>query len=772
MKAIIMAGGEGSRLRPLTCTCPKPMLRLLDRPLMQLAIELLKQNGISQIGATLGYMPDSIRDYFGDGSDYGVELRYYIENTPLGTAGSVGQARDFLDGRFIVLSGDGVCDFDLRAAVAFHEAHGAAATLLLVQSSSPQEYGMVVTEADGRIRSFHEKPGRSDVYSNLINTGVYILEPEVLARIPEGRPCDFGHELFPAMLRDGEALYGYTAKGYWCDVGNTTAYLRVHQDALHGRIRLPGLAPGTAGALLENGCIVDDTTFIAPGAIVHRGAYVGEGSCIGPNCEIMPGASIKRSVILQGTHVMECAQLRGCAVAANARIGAGAQLFEESVVGEDSCVGDRAVLPPGVMMWPNKALPGGERAKENIVWGRRRAHRFLGGRLLPESPAEASRAAEACVAYLKNSDILLGRSNAAVAAALWHAAAAGAMAQGARVIDAGTCSLPQLRWAMTQLRPQAAMLVRPGELLPLDASGAPLTERAQREILKMLERQDFSRPFSSITRPAIDAGRTDLGYVAETAACFTADPAYAPPIALCCADDALLDLAQACFERAGLNPRCEAVAEAFSPAGDEIGITLRQDGEQAVLADLNGPLNEAQLQLARAWTALELGETRLILPADGTRTVGEVAAAHGAEVCYMPVERAVWLKTLAEKSPRQFKIYTDGACFALSMLSLLTERGLSLRQWRARMPAAFRSEVRVPAPQAENGRLLHALAGRGEAELGGGVRLTRNDGWAFLLPDDADSEICLFAEAPTMETADEICAFYGNEIERLLQKQD
>ena len=138
----------------------------------------------------------------------------------------------------------------------------------------------------------------------------------------------------------------------------------------------------------------------------------------------------------------------------------------------------------------------------------------------------------------------------------------------------------------------------------------------------------------------------------------------------------------------------------------------------------------------------------------------------------MPSERAAWLGTLAEKAPRQFKLHTDGVYFALAMLSQLTERGLSLAQWRAHMPAAFRSQARVAAPQAENGRLLHALAERGEAELGGGVRLKRGDGWAFLLPDEAQSEICLFAEAPTMETADEICAFYGREIERLLQKQD
>ena len=172
LKAIIMAGGEGSRLRPLTCDCPKPMLRLMGKPLMEHAIRLLQKYGIHEIGATLGYQPDAIMDYFGDGEALGASLRYYIENVPLGTAGSVRRAKDFLDERFIVLSGDGVTDFDLSEAIRFHESRKALATLVLVKSGTPQEYGMVVTDPDGRITAFHEKPGRSDIYSDRINTGI------------------------------------------------------------------------------------------------------------------------------------------------------------------------------------------------------------------------------------------------------------------------------------------------------------------------------------------------------------------------------------------------------------------------------------------------------------------------------------------------------------------------------------------------------------------------------------------------------------------------
>ena len=172
MKAIIMAGGEGSRLRPLTCDCPKPMMRLMDKPVMEYALGLLGRSGITEIAATLGYLPDAVTDYFGDGQDFGVNLRYYIEREPLGTAGGVAQARDFLDETFVVLSGDGVTDLDIMEAVAFHRSRQAEATLVLKRVENPLEYGVVVTEDDGLIRSFHEKPGWGDVLSDAVNTGI------------------------------------------------------------------------------------------------------------------------------------------------------------------------------------------------------------------------------------------------------------------------------------------------------------------------------------------------------------------------------------------------------------------------------------------------------------------------------------------------------------------------------------------------------------------------------------------------------------------------
>ena len=292
-----MAGGEGTRLRPLTCDCPKPMIRLMNRPLMQYALILLKRHGIRDIAVTLGYQPDAVTDAFGDGGEMGVNLRYYIESAPLGTAGGVRQAADFLDETFVALSGDGVTDLDITAALAFHRARGALATLVLKRADDPLDYGVVDVDADGRVRSFHEKPDWSEVLCDTVNTGIYILEPEALKRIPADRACDFGREVFPRMVADGLPVYGYVTDDYWCDVGDVRAYLMVHADAMEGRIRLEGLAglSGRAvqlpGAVVDRAAALEGPCLIGPGARVRAGAHVGPCSVVGADCVVGERAS-------------------------------------------------------------------------------------------------------------------------------------------------------------------------------------------------------------------------------------------------------------------------------------------------------------------------------------------------------------------------------------------------------------------------------------------------------------------------------------------------
>src|SRR5438045_166039 len=243
MKAVVMAGGEGTRLRPLTSNQPKPMVPVAGKPCMEHILELLSSHGFEDVIVTVAFLPQAIRGYFGDGDAVGIALSYSVEEAPLGTAGSVRLAADKLDEPFLVISGDALCDLDLTRLVEFHREKGAAVTIGLKSVPNPLEFGIVVTDEDGKVERFLEKPSWSQVFSDTINTGIYVLDPEVLNHVPTDRPFDFSKELFPLLLEMGRPLYGHVCGGYWQDIGTIDQYRQACFDALDERVRLsiPGI---------------------------------------------------------------------------------------------------------------------------------------------------------------------------------------------------------------------------------------------------------------------------------------------------------------------------------------------------------------------------------------------------------------------------------------------------------------------------------------------------------------------------------------------------
>src|SRR5689334_24497141 len=238
-----MAGGEGTRLRPLTSNQPKPMVPIVGKPCMEHILELLRRHGLEDVIVTVAFMPQAIRGYFGNGENLGVNIEYSVEESPLGTAGSVQLAGERLDETFLVISGDALCDVDLGEMVRFHKEKGAAVTIGLKSVENPLEFGIVVTDEDGRVERFLEKPSWSQVFSDTINTGIYVLEPEVLRHVPTDGPYDFSKELFPLLLEMGRPLYGYVFEGYWQDIGNLDQFRQANCDALEEAVTLdiPGI---------------------------------------------------------------------------------------------------------------------------------------------------------------------------------------------------------------------------------------------------------------------------------------------------------------------------------------------------------------------------------------------------------------------------------------------------------------------------------------------------------------------------------------------------
>ncbi|MEG0766427.1 MAG: NDP-sugar synthase, partial [Clostridia bacterium] len=346
LQAIIMAGGEGARLRPLTCDLPKPLVPVLGQPVMRYALQLLRRHGLTNIGATLQYLPSAMIRAFGDGREDRVSLRYFREEKPAGTAGSIKLAASALHHTFFVLSGDGLTDCDLQAALRFHKQRGALATLVLKRVPCPLPYGVVVTDETGRITRFIEKPGWDEACSDTVNTGIYILEPEVLARIPADQPYDFGSQLFPLLVSERQPVYGYVMNGYWCDIGDISAYLQAQIDFLHGRVRLESDAqPDAQGIWMAGDArIAEDARLIGPCYVgnnvqIDPGAIIGEDSVLCDGVHIGAQASVKRTVLWQDAFVGEGAQVRAAILCRNARMEARSQAFEDAVLGDYAQLG-------------------------------------------------------------------------------------------------------------------------------------------------------------------------------------------------------------------------------------------------------------------------------------------------------------------------------------------------------------------------------------------------------------------------------------------------
>ena len=375
MKAVIMAGGQGTRLRPLTSEQPKPMIPVANVPCMEHIVNLLKRHGFERIVATLEYMPEVIRGHFGDGSRWGVEMEYSVEEEPLGTAGSVKYVGGRLGERFVVVSGDALTDVDLGEVVRLHEERGAEVTLVLKKVDDPSEFGIVVVGDDGRVERFLEKPDEGEVFSYTANTGIYVVEPGVLDEIPEGQEYDWSKELFPKLLDAGRPVYGYVMddSSYWEDIGNIEQYMDAQRAVLDGEVR--GVTP--PGERLREGVYVgeragvDEEALEAPlvlgdGVRLSPDARVGPYAVLAPSVSVASGATVARSIVAEGSSVGEGARLDGTLVGRSCGIGAGARLLEGSALGDGVVVGEGAVVAAGVIVYGGQKVPDGAEVSEDV----------------------------------------------------------------------------------------------------------------------------------------------------------------------------------------------------------------------------------------------------------------------------------------------------------------------------------------------------------------------------------------------------------------------
>lgn len=514
MKAVIMAGGSGTRLRPLTCNLPKPMVPVANKPMSEHIVNLLKKHNFKDIIFTLHYLPDAIKNYFGDGSEFGCNISYAIEEgKPLGTAGCVKAVQDQLDSTFVVISGDSLTDMDLSKALAFHREKKSKATLILKRVENPLDYGVVIADSDHKIQRFVEKPGASEIFSDTVNTGTYILEPEVLLYIVMGREQDFSNDLFPLLLLRNEPMYGYVDDGYWCDIGNLAMYRQAHKDVLEGRldikIDLPQIEPRVwvgQGTEIDSSVRLEAPVMIGENCRIGRETIISGGTTIGDNVVIQEKASLKQPVIWPNVFVGHNAELRACVICNNSTVHSQAELLEGAIVGDNSAIGQAATLNPDVRIWPQKNVESGAKVLESVIWGTRAprslfgAHGVRGLANVDITPEFAVNLAAAYGATLKGGPVLVSRDYWKVSQMISRAMISGLMSVGIEVQNLESMPLPCSRYYVKTQRAAGLIHIRVSQreidkvtIEFFDNHGVSITKAMERKIENTFFKEDFPR---------------------------------------------------------------------------------------------------------------------------------------------------------------------------------------------------------------------------------------------------------------------------------------
>ena len=809
MKAVIMAGGEGTRLRPLTSNQPKPMLPLANRPMMEHIVHLLRDHGFDEIVVTVAFLANTIRTYFGDGGEFGVRMVYATEETPLGTAGSVRNAMDELrDERFLVISGDVLTDIDVSAVVQFHESKNALATIALKAMENPLEFGIVITNEDGSIERFLEKPTWGQVFSDTINTGIYVLEPEIFDHIELGANVDFSADVFPKLLQEGKPLYGYVADGYWEDVGTLEAYRRAHQDVLDRKVEvvIPGfeIGPGVwlgEGAEVHPNASIQGPCVIGDHCRVEAGARISEYSVLGSNVSVGADAHVERAVVHDNAYVGQGVHLRGCVVGRACDLCTGARCEEGVVLGDECFVDEHAVLNPNVKVYPFKTVEANAIINSSIVWESRGA-RHLFGRLgvsglanVDISPELAVRVAMAYGTTLrKGSTVTTSRDTSRAARTLKRAIMVGLNAAGIHVEDLELAPIPVTRFHIRSARAHGGVTVRlhpddPQSVVIrfFDANGLDVDESLQRKIERLFYREDFRRAFAADIGDIGFPGRALEFYTAalmstvdgeaiRAAACkVVLDYAYGstslvmPSVLAKLGADVLAvnpyaaTVGAAAFDR---KPQARHVADLVRTSRATLGAVIAPDGEHITIIDDSGRvLTDDEALFALLSLVTETREApKVALPVSISTAVERFARDRGADLLLTKLSTTHLMETASRRGvvfaasqeggfiwPDFLPAYDAVATF-VNLLAMLAVRGVRLSKVVDEAPTTHIAHETVPTPWEQKGTVMRTvmeMAKDDEVVLVDGVKIVRPDGWVLVLPDPEQPVTHVWAEGTT-----------------------
>ena len=823
-----MAGGEGTRLRPMTANQPKPLLPVVNRPIMEHVLRLLKRHGFDETVVTVQFLASLVRTYFGDGDELGMHLSYATETTPLGTAGSVRNAHAALrDDAFLVISGDALTDIDLGALVQAHRDAGALVTACLTRVPDPLEFGIVIQREDGRIERFLEKPTWGQVFSDTVNTGIYVMEPEVFDHVEPGRAVDWSGDVFPALLAKGAPLYGHVAEGYWEDVGSLDSYVRAHGDVLHRRVdvELDGfeISPGiwvSEGADIDPDAVLEGPLCIGKYAKVEAGAHLRPLTVLGDNVVVKGGAVLERAVVHDNVFVGAQVGLRGCVVGKNTDVMRAARIEEGAVVGDECVVEEEAYLADGVKVYPFKTIEAGAVVHTSVIWESRGSSSLFGLRgvsglvNVEVTPEFVVRLASAYATTLpKGSTVVTSRDASRAARALKRAAIAALNASAIDVHDLEVAPLPVTRFQVRETAAAGGVVLRTTpndpqsvDIVFLDADGADLSPSHQRSLERVFSRQEFRRAFPGEIAELTFPSRTVETYVQELLRTVdvTGVEDAGMKVVLDTSGGAVSLVLPSLLGRLGVdvltvNNRLSETAsgatvaeqmsdlqrlgELVSSSRAAFGVRFDHVGERLALVDERGHLisDDRALLVVLDLIAAERRGGRIALPVTTTRVAESVTRFHGTQVLWTSTSPDDLTRAASESGVifagdgrggfvlPEFSAALDGIATFVRLLGLVARTRLTLSQIDARIPQAHLVRRSVPTPWAVKGAVMRtvveAAAGR-QLDTTDGVRVVESPGaWALVLPDPAEAVTHVWAEGVDAAEAAELVTRWAEVVE-------
>jgi mannose-1-phosphate guanylyltransferase/phosphomannomutase len=821
-KAVIMAGGFGTRLRPLTMTIPKPMVPILNLPMMGHIVNLLKKYNITDVISLLYFQPEKITDFFEDGSKYGINMNYVMAEADYGTAGAVKNAYKSLDERFIIISGDVLTDFDISKAIEFHEKKKSMATLLLTRVTAPLQYGIVMTDEEGKITRFLEKPSWGQVFSDTINTGIYILEPEALDLIPYQEEFDFSKDLFPLMLSKGLPLYGYISEGYWKDVGNLNEYQFGQRDALCGDVNL-GILDGNHGEVIisENAKVADTCKFSGKN-LIGEGSVVGEhcdlsNTVIGKNCKIGNGVKLQGVTLWDNVEIGDFAELHDDVICSDTKIGEFASIAENVFIADNCRIGSKARLFSNIKLWPSKVVEDGSILSHSLVqeekWQRElfTDARISGLSNIEINPEFGAKLGSAYGLTLgKNKTILASRDPDIVSRIMKRSITAGISSVGVNVNDLQEMSIPQTRQELRAFRYDGGIHIRKSprdpeqtDVILFNKDGRDIAISQTKKIERFFFGEDIKRVPTQEVGQIIYPERTNEIYVTRYMESLNIDLIRNRKFKLLM--DYSYGLASSIFPKILGNMNAEVISlhnyvdgSKFHPdpaevaqEGDETGKIMRSLGYELGFRLQPGAEKISVIDERGRWyshTRLLSIVLKLFLETNrdkepykigvsivAPQEVDEIAADYNVEIVRIQNNHSAMMDSTIDKDIKfvggiyggyifsDFLFASDGMYTVGKVLEMLSVTGKTISDLDEELPRKYQVMKEAKVPWEAKGtvmRMAMEYSKNMERQLVEGVKVFEGDGNVLMLPAKEKGAFFVYAESNSEKQAAEIADKY------------